>query len=217
MKIEKLNENQFRCTVTLGELLQRHLTLKKLSAGGGDAKRLVREMIELSENEVGFEPNDLPVRVEAMPTPEGNLIFTITKVNSLEELNPGGPQESLVRALQFIAQALHQQEEERTRRPEPLAVFCYDEKTGVQLPPTLQKTPAGIHSALYHVPKAHVYYLLIHTTQKHAEAFAEICLLLSEYARMVPSATATKAYFDERYVTVYGSRAIEQLSEKAGG
>ena len=91
MKIERINDNQFRCTMTLGELLQRHLTLKKISSDSGEARRLVREMLDRSVEELGFEPNEYPVMVEAVRNPEGNLVFTITKFNSPEEMPPQVP------------------------------------------------------------------------------------------------------------------------------
>ena len=89
MKIEKINDNQFRCTMSMGELLQRHLTIRKLSQSPPDATRLVREMIDRSVDELGFVPNEYPVMVEAVKNQDGDMVFTVTKINSPEELPPG--------------------------------------------------------------------------------------------------------------------------------
>ena len=45
MKIEKLNENQIRCTLTHADLAARHLKLSELAYGTEKAKSLFRDMI----------------------------------------------------------------------------------------------------------------------------------------------------------------------------
>lgn len=44
MKIEKLNENQIRCTLTHADLAARHLKLSELAYGTEKAKSLFRDM-----------------------------------------------------------------------------------------------------------------------------------------------------------------------------
>ena len=213
MKIERLNDNQFRCTISAMELIQRHMSLKKLSTDSNDARRLVREMIELSENEVGFEPNELPVMVEAIRNPQGDLVFTITKINSPDELPPQlQPQAEALRALQAIAGVLkNRQDWVKTRQPVPLAIFAFSEEYGVKLPPRLKTTPEGIQSSLYYSKEQGQYFLLISSQPKNMDAFHQVCLLLSEYGRSVPSTSASKAYYAEHTQVIYPHRAIEQL------
>ena len=218
MKIERLNDNQFRCTISAMELIQRHMSLKKLSTDSNDARRLVREMIELSENEVGFEPNELPVMVEAIRNPEGDLVFTITKINSPEELPPQlQSQAEAVRALQNLAGMLRSRQEwARTRQPVPLAIFAFSEEYGVKLPPRLKTTPEGVQSSLYYMKDQGQYFLVISASPKNSDVFRQICVLLGEYGRPVPSTSASKAFYAEHAQVIYGSRAIEQLQAESG-
>ena len=46
MKIEKLNENQIRCTLTHADLAARHLKLSELAYGTEKAKSLFRDMMQ---------------------------------------------------------------------------------------------------------------------------------------------------------------------------
>ena len=213
MKIEKVNENQFRCTMTMGELLQRHLTLKMINSDSTDTRRLVREMIERSADEVGFEPNEYPVMVEAVRNPEGDLVFTVTKITSPDDLPPQFRQQAdSLRFINNLSRALRaQQKEEKIRQPQPLAVFCFNRQDGVTLPPRLKKTPEGVQSSLFLNHEAGQYYLVVTAQPKAAEAFRKTCLLLSEYGRQIPSTSATKAYYAEHTQTVYPRRAIEQI------
>ena len=55
MKIERINDNQIRCTLNHFDLSVRNLNLTELAYGSEKAKNLFREMIQKASNEVGFE------------------------------------------------------------------------------------------------------------------------------------------------------------------
>lgn len=213
MKMERLNDNQFRCIMTLGELMQRHLTIKKISSDSAESRRLVREMLERSTEELGFEPNNFPVMVEAVRNPEGNLEFTVTRINSPEELPPHYKQQmEAMQAIQRIAHALVGQNEPAKRNaPAPLAVFSFPRQYGLRLPPRLKETPKGLSSSLYYMPETQIYYLVITASDKYLETFRQVCLLLAEFGKQMPSTGASKAYYQEHAKTVYATRAIEKI------
>ena len=199
--------------MTMGELLQRHLTIKKLSTSPPDASRLVRELIERSAAEVGFEPNELPVMVEAVKNAEGDMVFTVTKINSPEELPPHlQPQPDLFRAFHGLAKALLlQREEQQIRQPRPLSVFAFYGRDSLCVPPRLKELPSGLRSSLYYFADQDIYYLLVTAPPRKKEEFDRVCLLLSEYGRRIPSTSASEAYYAENGETLYASHAIEQI------
>ena len=61
MKIERINENQIRCTLTSFDLSARNLNLRELAYGSEKARRLFHEMIQKASNEVGFDAEDIPL------------------------------------------------------------------------------------------------------------------------------------------------------------
>lgn len=87
MKIEKVNENQIRCTLTREDLADRQLKLSELAYGSEKAKELFRDMIQQANYEFGFEVNDIPLMVEAIPLSSDSIILVITKVEYPEELD----------------------------------------------------------------------------------------------------------------------------------
>lgn len=87
MKIEKVNENQIRCTLTKGDLADRQIKLSELAYGSEKAKELFRDMIQQANYEFGFEANDIPLMVEAIPLSSESIILVITKVEYPEELD----------------------------------------------------------------------------------------------------------------------------------
>ena len=87
MKIEKLNDNQIRCTLTKDDLADRQIKLSELAYGSEKAKSLFRDMMLQASAEFGFEANDIPLMIEAIPMPNECVVLIITKVTDPEELD----------------------------------------------------------------------------------------------------------------------------------
>ena len=87
MKIERISENQIRCTLTSFDLSIRNLNLGELAYGSEKARNLFREMIQKASNEVGFEAEDIPLMVEAIPLSNESVMLVITKIDDPEELD----------------------------------------------------------------------------------------------------------------------------------
>lgn len=87
MKIERINDNQIRCTLTSVDLSTRNLNLGELAYGSEKARNLFREMIQKAYNEVGFEADDIPLMVEAIPLSNESVMLVITKIEDPEELD----------------------------------------------------------------------------------------------------------------------------------
>lgn len=67
MKIERLNENQIRCTLNKSDLASRQLKINELAYGSDKAKELFRDMMQQASYELGFEAEDTPLMIEAIP------------------------------------------------------------------------------------------------------------------------------------------------------
>ena len=87
MKIEKINENQIRCTLTREDLELHQIRLSELAYGSEKAKKLFRDMMEQAQLEFGFEADNIPLMIEAIPVTTDSIILIITKVEDPEELD----------------------------------------------------------------------------------------------------------------------------------
>ena len=87
MKIEKLNDNQIRCTLTRADLADRQIKLSEIVCGSDKAKSLFQDMMEKAASEFGFEAEDTPLMIEAVPASSDSLVLIITKVDNPEELD----------------------------------------------------------------------------------------------------------------------------------
>ncbi len=87
MKIERLSENQIRCTLYKSDLADKELLLTELAYGTDKAKELFRELMQQASNELGFEVDNIPLMIEAIPVNQECLVLIITKVEDPEELD----------------------------------------------------------------------------------------------------------------------------------
>ena len=87
MKIEKVNDNQIRCTLTREDLATRELKISELAYGTEKAKSLFRDMMQQTAFECGFEAEDIPLMIEAIPLNSECIVLIITKVEDPEELD----------------------------------------------------------------------------------------------------------------------------------
>ena len=87
MKIERISENQIRCTLSKHDLMERHLKISELAYGSDKAKELFRDMMEQANIDFGFDADDIPLMIEAIPTSRESIILVITKVENPEEFD----------------------------------------------------------------------------------------------------------------------------------
>ncbi len=87
MKIEKINDNQIRCTLDRSDLLSREIKISELAYGTEKAKTLFHDMIEQASHDFGFEAEEAPLMIEAIPVSSECIVLIITKVDDPEELD----------------------------------------------------------------------------------------------------------------------------------
>ncbi len=85
MRIERISDNQIRCILSKNDLMERHLKISELAYGTEKAKELFRDMMEQASIDFGFETDDIPIMIEAIPTARDSIILVITKVEDPEE------------------------------------------------------------------------------------------------------------------------------------
>lgn len=119
MKIERINENQIRCTLNKADLADRDLLLNELAYGTDKAKALFRDMMQQASYELGFEAEDIPLMIEAIPVSPECLILVITKVEDPEELDTRFSKFSKPSEYEEIEEQIDEDEEEDDPLDEP--------------------------------------------------------------------------------------------------
>lgn len=243
MKIERINENQIRCTLTSSDLSVRNLNLVELAYGTEKARKLFREMIQRASSEVGFEADDIPLMVEAIPLSSESIMLVITKVEDPEELDtrfskftPSSeePQEALMS--QPAGQLLEGADQieagpgmnlipgppdetpELTMRvaadpPVATRIFRFDSLDRVCDGARAVGTIYQGDNSLYKKPGVRQYYLVMRRVNCEDLEFSRGCNILAEYGVKLPGERAVEAYLKEHYETLILSDALQNLQK----
>ncbi|HBE86223.1 MAG TPA: adaptor protein MecA [Lachnoclostridium sp.] len=238
MKIERINENQIRCTLTSFDLSVRNLNLGELAYGSEKARNLFREMIQKASNEVGFEAEDIPLMVEAIPLSNESVMLVITKIEDPEELDtrfakfspsadedldsmPGDLASELLEGADGLLNLLGIDKKEEPEAEEPkekssassIRIYCFQSLDQISdAARTIGQVYDG-ENTLYKKPDTRQYYLVIRNTPDKSLDFSRVCNLLAEYGSKIHQDYASEAYYREHYEVLIEGHALQSLAK----
>lgn len=241
MKIERINDNQIRCTLTSFDLSVRNLNLGELAYGSEKARSLFREMIQKASNEVGFEAEDIPLMVEAIPLSNESIMLVITKIEDPEELDTRFSKfspftEESSDTLAHLASellegadglgkllgehlssllsdnTLAQAESEAQPEGPSVRIYAFDSLDMVSEAARAVKELYDGVNTLYKKPDTNQYYLVIKDEGSDSLAFSRLCNILAEYGTKIRHEYASEAYYVEHYETICRDRALQIFS-----
>ena len=122
MKIEKVNDHQIRCTLTRDDLAKRDLKISELAYGTDKAKELFQDMMQQANLEYGFDAEDTPLMIEAIPINSECIVLIITKVEDPDELDT---------RFSNFAPSVHEEEDEDEDYDEDYEEYDEDEDEDV--------------------------------------------------------------------------------------
>ena len=236
MKIEKLNENQIRCTLTHADLAARHLKLSELAYGTEKAKALFRDMMQQASFDFGFEAENIPLMIEAIPSSADSIVLIITKVEDPEELDtrfskftPSGDAEPInMEALEKLQGAeeflnlLNKVKEAAagTRISEPEAapsvfsvrLYSFDSLDSVIRASRLLAPVYRGANTLYKDEGNGMFILAITPSEHSGSEFNKICNMLSEYGSPEKADSSILAFLEEHCKIIVLADAVQKLS-----
>lgn len=242
MKIEKINDNQIRCTLTRSDLASRKLKISELAYGSDKAKSLFKDMMEQASYEFGFEADDIPLMIEAVPISSECIVLTITKVEDPEELD--------TRFSKF-APSVHDEEptdDDMEDISEEVMDLFHKVQKSDQLPkglsagtPSKDKNKTELRTVeaccfsfealnevirFAHVAKGFVlcqnslykdkacghYHLVIYNRNIGVREFNQLSNAASEYGQVLKSTANPEGYYNEHFETIIRDHALQSLA-----
>lgn len=234
MKIEKVNENQIRCTLTREDLASRELKISELAYGTEKAKSLFRDMMQQANFEFGFEAEDIPLMIEAIPLNADCIVLIITKVEDPEELD--------TRFSRFAPSVTEDADDDNEvpSADEVLDLFrrIQNEENAAEASaaPVPEENDAarsrlfrmdslhqvinaaavvGNHyhglSSLYH-EEGSAYYLVLTQGEEDRDIFDRVCNVISEYGIPRRSTVASRTFLEEHCSTLIADHALQSLA-----
>ncbi|MBQ6696617.1 MAG: adaptor protein MecA [Lachnospiraceae bacterium] len=241
MKIEKLNENQIRCTLTKEDLASRELKISELAYGTEKAKSLFRDMMQQANHEFGFEAEDIPLMIEAVPVNAECIVLIITKVEDPEELDTrfsrfapsvheetDTEEDALAEASDEILDLFRKIQAGGVPQTETAEEIVAEQTSADNKPlvrlfrfPTMHallSMAAGLpipfegDSSLFKDNKSQHYFLLLVGTQDAAMEYNKLCNMLSEYGALQRVLPTTQAFLEEHCETILATNALGVLA-----
>ena len=239
MKIEKVNDHQIRCTLTKADLADRELKISELAYGTEKAKSLFRDMMQQASLKFGFEAEDIPLMIEAIPLNSDCIVLIITKVEDPEELDTRFSKfapsvhddDSLDDMIQDLNEGaddvldlfkrIHEgrvnggQNGQKTLRQEEKAEEAGTAEGSVSLTRMAHVLKGFYHgsNSLYKDSSTGRYFLIVTSSSHTPEEFNKLCNCLSEYGRQEKSVPAGEAYFEEHHELIISENALQNLSK----
>lgn len=217
MKIEKVNDNQIRCTLSKKDLAERQIKLSELAYGSEKAKGLFQDMIEQANYEFGFEVNDIPLMIEAIPLSGENIILQITKVEYPEELDTRFSKFSEIDEGEdvedeaSILPALENEENET--RPTRKNMFEFKNLEQIE---RLAQVLTGYYDEkndLYKDVAKSRFYLIMEKGTSTREEWKKVYNVMSEYSIARRYTPAKEAFLKEHGTLILKANALQVLRE----
>lgn len=225
MKLERINENQIKCTLSNTDLLARNINLNELAYGTEKINILFNELIQKAVQELNFTVRG-PFRIEAVPFPGDNMVVIITNVDDSEEVDVRftkfSPLENEVNvsmniddfeAEGYTDNLMFAKHSFSDNDPGDLCnrIFGFDSLDDVQeAAKAVASTFNGV-SRLYKDPVSGIYTLLLTDEGNDHIGFAASCNKLTEYGRKISSNYSSVSYMDEHYDIIIKDSAIQAL------
>jgi len=88
MRFDRINEHQVRCTINAEDLSERKLSVRDMKYGTKQTMDLFHEIVLKASTQYGFNEEQLPIMIEAVPLGPDELMLIISAVDEAEELDP---------------------------------------------------------------------------------------------------------------------------------
>lgn len=240
MKIEKVNENQIRCTLTREDLANRELKISELAYGTEKAKTLFRDMMRQANFEFGFEAEDIPLMIEAIPLNAECIVLIITKVDDPEELDTrfsrfapsvteefddndddyNSPADDVLDLFRRL-----QADQEETEAPVDTSkdttsgsnssqrsrMFLFESLSQVMEATAIIAPHYNGVSTLYKEDSTGRYLLLLVQGESEPNDFDRSCNIVSEYGEIQLSNRYKRTFLSEHYETLIQEHAVQYL------
>ncbi len=237
MRLERVNNNQIKCTLEPEDFLERQLSLRELTYGSEKATSLFRELLQQAEQELNFYTEDSPLMIEAIPLSSDSALLLITKVEEPDELDTRFAKfapsqlesidesdedyftkEELKRADEILSLFQKAQEEllrssnnDNTEQVDSKKDFVriYSFSPFDAIFPIAQRLDSLYHgeNSIYKDTN-NMYYLVLHKSDHTPDEFNRICNILSEYANNIKVIPGLEAYYMEHLECIIKNNAI---------
>jgi len=206
MKIERINENKIRVTLSISDLKERNIDFKSLSHNSPQAQELFWDMMHQAEIEYGFSSSNAQLFIEASPDSVDNLVITVTRVEDDEDF------ESIHK---YIRSKFKKSELKVKKKSKKLSsgilIYSFEDFEDVCSISKLISNQYCGENTLYKHGK--IYYLVLANTSLANTDFEYFDSIMIEYGNRVTNTAFVEGYLNEHSTKMIDFDAIAVISD----
>ncbi|MBQ9828443.1 MAG: adaptor protein MecA [Lachnospiraceae bacterium] len=230
MKLERLSENQIRCTLSGADLSDRDITLNELASGNQKTHEFIREIMEQASDEFGFDAAGKPLIIETKRVGAEKIIFTLTKIDRPEDFLKLILSQALKEISMTVSggDGIREMPESGEGPEEPPAtfgfyqdpaavadIFSFDRLSVISDLANSVQIGSCDRSFLYKDDLSDTYYLVLEKDRPGDEAFRRLCLTAGEFGIPIYMGPESHAFFEEHLECLAKGDALEVMKRFA--
>lgn len=209
VKIEKISDSQIKIVLNQADLKNRDIKISELAYGSKKAQELFRDMMETAFEEYGFDADNVPLMIEAVPLSIDSIMIIVTKVDNPDEidekLNAFRPKPN---NRTFKKKPVEEKEESSSPS---LTVYSFNKLDDVvDVSIRLYPLYCGVNS-LYKDIDTKRYFLVLHKNYFGNTNPHQIESILNEYGNKHVSSPLSEGFLAEHGELMIQDKAIEVL------
>jgi len=217
MKIEKVNDHQIRCTLTSADLIERQLKLSELAYGTEKAKNLFQDMMEQAQDEFGFEADNTPLMIEAIPLSADSIVLIITKMDNPEDIDERipkmGPLPERAMPPMMDNPIPLDADDSSPDLLRDVKIFAFQNLDNIIRGSRVIKDIYTGPNSLYKDEETGDYFLVLSRNPDDVAPFSNICNMLTEYGVMNASSGTALAFLEEHCKLMINLTAMQDMGE----
>lgn len=231
MNIEKISDTQIRVTLNHADLKDRDIKIGELAYGSVKAQALFRDMMLKAYEDFGFETDNIPLMIEAVPLSTDSIMIVVTKVQDPSEIDEkldalgSRPthksfKEALASSMLDLKEAFEgieisedntgsKEEEESSSKEASTLLYCFDSFNDVSLVSKYIEPMYFGETSLYKFNDK--YFLILNKNQKADTNKSILISLLEEFGKRGKSSALHEMFLKEHGHLLIEANAVDIL------
>lgn len=216
MKIEKISDTQIKVFLNQSDLKERNIKLSELAYGSEKTQALFREMMEKAVASCGFEIQNTPLMIEAIPVSSDSIMIIVSKVSESTEIEkkfnllPEAKEARKFKKAIITEKASDIEIYDFTNSNTKVSIFSFNTLDDASSASSRLINICNTVSSLYKYNKR--FFLVIETERDDTKKSNALELTLSEYGERHTSNLVSKYFLDEHAEKLIKNNAVEILS-----
>ena len=225
MKIEKISDTQIQVTLSHADLIDRNLKLSELAYGSKKTQALFKDLMSRAYEDFGFEADNVPLMIEAVPISTDSIMIVVTKVDDPAQIEQKletigerpthrtfkEPEEDRLTDIALMEGNVKTPTDEKYFTGYKQLTFLFREFDNVCMAShSIQPMFAGDNSLYKYNDK---YFLVLGKNKKSNVKLEAISSILEEFGDKCPSTQFNNSFLEEHGKSMIRTHAVDVLSK----